>query len=74
MLDERTRAILSRPTCDVDQVAEILDMSRPGVINAIKRGDIAAEKFGPRYVIPTAPLRKLLRIDDGMLSPQASAA
>lgn len=73
MLNERFVAHLRRPSCSVNQVAEVLGMSRQGVVNAIERGDIQAVRIGKRIVVPTAPLRKMLLIDDGLAAAPAAA-
>ncbi|MET3695338.1 helix-turn-helix domain-containing protein [Methylobacterium goesingense] len=46
------------------QFAEMVGMSRNAVYVAIERGDVQAVRIGKRIVIPTAPVRKLLRIDE----------
>lgn len=73
-MDDRTKAILSRPTCSVDDVAEMLGLSRPTIIGAIDRKELAATKFGTRYIIPTAPLRRMLQVDEALASQQSNAA
>jgi len=70
-MDEEVRAALRRPTCSVDQVAGLLGLSRPTVIEAIERGDITGQKLGRKWVIPTAPLRKLLKVEDVQADQQA---
>lgn len=72
-MDEEVKAALSRPTCSLDQVAALLSLSRQSVVDAIERGDIDARKFGRKWIIPTAPLRQMLRIDDAK-PVQANAA
>ncbi len=47
----------------------MLSLSRSGVYDAIERGDLQAIRFGSKYVLPTAPLRKLLLIEDSRRSP-----
>lgn len=71
MLDDRLGACLRRPSCSVAQAAEVLGLSRQGVLNAIERGDISATRIGKRIVIPTAPLRRILLVED---APSAKAA
>ena len=72
-MDERTKAILGRPSCSVDEVAEMLGLSRPAIIGAIERKELAATKIGARYIIPTAPLRRMLHVEDAAIL-QANAA
>jgi excisionase family DNA binding protein len=73
MLDARTREWLSKPSCSVAQAAELLGMSGPGVIRAIERGEIKGTRIGRRIVIPTAPIRRMLLVDEAPL-PSANAA
>lgn len=61
MLNERAKAILSKLTCSVDEAGEVLGLSRPSIVAAIERKELAATKLGARYIIPTAPLRRLDR-------------
>ena len=72
MLDERIERVLRKPSCSVPEAAEMLSLSRSGVYDAIERGDLQAIRFGSKYVLPTAPLRKLLLIEDSR--PVANAA
>lgn len=71
MQDAKFDAYLSRPSCSVAQAAEMLGMSRQGILNAIERGDIGAVRIGKRVVVPTAPLRRILMIDASSLPPAA---
>ncbi|CAA2161174.1 hypothetical protein MBRA_06334 [Methylobacterium brachiatum] len=72
-MEKDARAALSKPTCSLDQVAALLSLSRQSVVDAIERGDIDARKFGRKWIIPTAPLRRMLRVDDTAVL-QADAA
>ncbi len=75
MVNERLSACLGKPSCSVAQAADVLGLSRQGVLNAIHRGDIRATRIGRRIVVPTAPLRKMLMVDDaGAKALNASAA
>lgn len=72
-MDEKTKAILSRPTCSIGDVSEMLGLSRPAIMGAIERKELAATKIGTRYIIPTAPLRRMLHVEDAAVL-QATAA
>lgn len=72
-MNAEARAILNNPTCSLDQAARLLGLSRPSVVEAIDRGDIAGQKFGRKWIIPTAPIRRMLRIEDPAV-PTADAA
>jgi hypothetical protein len=54
--------LLSRPTITPEQLLRsgILPLSRNGVYEAIRRGEIAALAFGKKKAILTAPLREKL--------------
>lgn len=65
--------MLSQPTITPNQLAasKILPISRNGIYEAIKRGELQVISIGHKKAIITAPLRKQLGIDDG---PEAAAA
>lgn len=54
--------LLSRPCTSPDQLAasKLLPLSRNGIYDACKRGDIECFRAGKKIIIPTAPLRKKL--------------
>ena len=58
-------ALLASPTISPEQLylARILPLSRNGVYEAIKRGEIEAVEYGRKKAILTAPLRKKLGIE-----------
>lgn len=64
VLNERTKDWLSRPSCSVPQLAEMFGLSRNATYEAIERGDFKAIRIGKRIVVPTAPLRKMLLVED----------
>lgn len=74
MRNEKTLLTLSRPACSLDDAAELLGLSRPTVVEAIERGDIPGQKLGRKWVIPTAPLRRMLQVEDVSASKHAGAA
>ncbi|HYI30320.1 MAG TPA: hypothetical protein VD863_20970 [Bradyrhizobium sp.] len=57
---ERITELLSRPSLTPEQTREIIPLSRNGIYDAIKRGDIEVIRMGRRIVVPTAPLRRKL--------------
>ena len=56
--------LLATPTISPEQLysAHILPLSRNGIYEAIKRGEIEAIEYGRKKAIVTAPLRKKLGI------------
>ncbi len=63
-MPEWLREILSKPTVQVPEVARALDIGRNQAYEAVARGDIPAERFGRRLVVPTAWLRRKLQLDE----------
>lgn len=58
-------AELNKPTTSVEAAAEILGIGRSSYYAAIKNGELPALRIGRRIVVPTAPLRRLLGLEDG---------
>jgi hypothetical protein len=44
--------------------AKALCLGRNAAYEAVRRGDIPSVKIGKRYAIPTAPLRRMLGIEE----------
>jgi hypothetical protein len=57
---------LSRPGITPDELHQlgVLPLCRSSIYEAVKRGEIEHLKFGKKIVIPTAPLRRKLGIED----------
>lgn len=45
------------------QVGRLLGLGRAATYEAARRGDIPTMRFGRRIAVPTAALRRMLRID-----------
>ena len=58
------KALAEEPTLTVDEAAALLGMSRSGAYNAIRDGNIPNIKIGRLIRVPSAPLRKLLGIEE----------
>jgi hypothetical protein len=73
MTKQEIAKLLSQPTITPDQLAVsgIFPISRNGIYEAIKRGDLQVVTLGRKKAIITAPLRKQLGIDDEL---EAAAA
>jgi hypothetical protein len=73
MTKQEIAKLLSQPTITPDQLAAsgIFPISRNGIYEAIKRGDLQVVTLGRKKAIITAPLRKQLGIDDEL---EAAAA
>jgi len=54
------QAILSRPTCSVEEYRKIIGLSKNPAYEAVKRGDVPSIRVGGRIRIPTAPLKQML--------------
>lgn len=56
---------LSRPAISPEDVYKLrlMPLSRNGVYDACRRGDIECFRVGKRIVIPTAPLRRKLGLE-----------
>jgi excisionase family DNA binding protein len=54
---------VERPTLTVDEVAEVLGISRSTAYDAVKTGQIPSIRINARWLIPTAQLRSFLGAD-----------
>jgi len=54
MSRENVKTILERPTCSVDEFAEIMGISRNPAYEAVKRGDVPSIRIGNRSKYPPA--------------------
>lgn len=65
MSTQEIAQLLSRPTITPEELwkSGILPLSRNGIYEAIKRGDLAVIEMGKKKAIITAPLRKKLGIE-----------
>ena len=57
-------ALHSRLTISVEQAAVLLDIGRSTAYTAVRAGELHAIKIQGRWLVPTAPLRKMLWVDD----------
>jgi excisionase family DNA binding protein len=57
---ETTHAALERPTCTIDQAAELLGISRESAYRAARSGELPVLHLGRRLVVPTARLAQML--------------
>ena len=64
-LAEAWKAILTKPTVNVEVACRALNLSLWSGYQAIKRGDFPTPtlRVGHRILVPTAPLRKALGIE-----------
>lgn len=67
MNETEVRELLAKPTISPDELfrSHIFPLSRNGVYEAIKRGDLAVIAFGKKRPILTAPLRRKLGMETG---------
>lgn len=59
---EKISDILSRPTTSIDGVAAVLGVSRSFAYRLAQTGKIEALHVGRRVIVPTAPLREMLKM------------
>ena len=66
MTKQEIAELLSQPTITPDQLltSKILPLSRNGIYEAIRRGDLQVMPIGRKKAIITAPLRRQLGIDE----------
>jgi hypothetical protein len=65
MTQKEIRALLARPTITPDELyrSRVLPLTRNGVYEAIRRGEIEVLEFGKKKAIITAPLRRKLGME-----------
>jgi hypothetical protein len=65
MTNSEISELLAKPTITPDELlrSNILPLSRNGIYEAIKRGEIDAIGYGKKKAIVTAPLRKKLGME-----------
>src|SRR3954452_13533574 len=69
-----TKAIKHKLTVTIEEAGQALGVGRNSAYAAARRGEIEAFKIGARLVVPTAPLRRQLGIDEGRTLSRASKA
>jgi len=67
MTKQEILELLSRPAITPDELhqSKVLPLTRNGVYEAIKRGELDVLTFGKKKAILTAPLRRKLGIEGG---------
>lgn len=56
--------ILAKPTTTVPEAGRALGLSRNAAYEAASRGEIETLRFGRKYVVPTAWLRRALQLTE----------
>lgn len=56
--------ILARPMATIPETARALRIGRNQTYEAVNRGEIPAEEFNGRKKVPTAWIRRKLRLDE----------
>jgi hypothetical protein len=65
MITDEIRELLEKPTITVVEAGtKIFGLSRNGAYEAARRGDFRTIRLGKRLVVPTAPLRRQLGIEE----------
>jgi excisionase family DNA binding protein len=52
------------PTMRLDDLCELLKLSRSSLYAAAKSGDIPTIRIGRRILVPTAAVRRMLQLDE----------
>jgi excisionase family DNA binding protein len=60
---DEIRQILERPAITPADALKVLPISRNGLYEAIRRGEIKSVKLGKKILVPTGPLRRQLGIE-----------
>lgn len=63
-MNEELKRHLSEATVPMDIAAKLLGICLATAYTAAKRGDFPVVKIGRKMVVPTAPLRKLLCLEE----------
>ena len=68
MTTKEIEALLARPTITPDELyrSRVLPLTRNGVYEAIRRGEIEVLEYGRKKAIITAPLRRKLGMEGGV--------
>jgi excisionase family DNA binding protein len=69
--DVRER-LLRMATLSVDEAAFCLSMSRNQAYKAVREGDIPSQRFGRSIRVLTAPLRRMLGLDEWIEQPEVA--
>jgi excisionase family DNA binding protein len=54
----------AEPVCSVERAGQILGISRSSAYGAVIAGEIPSVRLGRRIVIPTAPLLRMLGVEN----------
>jgi excisionase family DNA binding protein len=54
-----------QPTMTVEEAGDALGISRASAYEAVRSGAIPALRVGRRWIVPTAPVRRMLKLDAG---------
>jgi hypothetical protein len=65
MDDEVRRALAEKVSVPVEIAGRAFGLSRGAAYTAVRNGQIPSLKIGGKYVIPTAPIRRMLGLDRG---------
>lgn len=67
------QVLAGRVTMTVDEVADLLDISRGTAYEAVRRGDIPSLRLGRRIVIPVPQIRRMLGLPGTEEGPVTSS-
>lgn len=63
MKDIEARGALDQLTVSVETAGKLFGLGKSGAYAAVHSGHIPSIRMGGRYVVPTAPLRKMLGLE-----------
>ena len=55
--------LLAQPTLTVADALKVIPISRNGIYEAIRRGEIQTIKIGKKILVPTGPLKRQLGLE-----------
>ena len=69
MTPDADLSVLLRPTMTVEEAGRLLGVGRATAYAAAKAGDLPTFRMNGRLLVPTAEIRRLLRLDDDEAGP-----
>jgi hypothetical protein len=61
--EDEIQQILARPAITPSDALKVLPISRNGLYEALRRGEIKSVRLGKKILVPTGPLRRQLGIE-----------
>jgi Helix-turn-helix domain len=61
--EDEIQQLLARPAITPSDALKVLPISRNGLYEALRRGEIKSVRLGKKILVPTGPLRRQLGIE-----------